>query len=190
MSDVDILVLVEGVTEKGAIKSIAKRLGVKIKVVLMRGNRIEKVRGVIRTLGFRYDKFIILKDLHKYPEKTIIERYNRIRRTINADLYERVKLVIVKYAIEAWFLADTDAVSRVFNCRRLRAIRDPESIEDPAEELNNMLKREGKLYYKAENIAERIMKEADLEVISKKAASFREFLNCLTDPPFISQLHK
>ena len=51
MSDVDILVLVEGVTEKGAIKSIAKRLGAKIKVVLMRGTRIGKVRGVIRTLG-------------------------------------------------------------------------------------------------------------------------------------------
>ncbi|RLG95586.1 hypothetical protein DRO37_01960 [Candidatus Bathyarchaeota archaeon] len=186
MSDVDILVLVEGVTEKGAIKSIAKRLGAKIKVVLMRGNRIGKVRGVIRTLGSKYDKFIILKDLHKYPEKAIMERYNRIRRTISADLRERVKLVIVRHAIEAWFLADTDAVSRVFNCRWLRAIRDPESIEDPAEELNNMLKRKGKLYYKAENIAERIMREADLEVISKKASSFREFLNCLTDPPLIS----
>ena len=66
MSDMNVLVLVEGVTEKGAIKSIAKRLGVKIKVALMRGNRIEKVRGVIRTLGSKYDKFIILKDLHKY----------------------------------------------------------------------------------------------------------------------------
>ena len=186
MSGMNVLVLVKGVTEKGAIRSIAKRLDAKIKVVLMRGNRIEKVRGVIRTLGSKYDKFIILKDLHKYPEKAIMERYNRIRRTISADLRERVKLVIVRHAIEAWFLADTDAVSRVFNCRWFRAIRDPESIEDPAEELNNMLKREGKLYYKAENIAERIMKEADLEVISKKAAAFREFLNCLTDPPLIS----
>lgn len=42
MSDMNVLVLVEGVTEKGAIKSIAKRLGVKIKVALIRGNRIEK----------------------------------------------------------------------------------------------------------------------------------------------------
>jgi hypothetical protein len=177
-----ILVLCEGVTDRGAIKSVAKRLDLKVRVNLMHGNRLDKLIGTSRVLAAAYDKFIVLKDLHTYQEDTIRRRYRATLRALAAHLIGRIRFLTVRHAIEAWFLADINTLNRVYNCRIEREIMNPEEIEDPAERLTRLLERYGKRYIKSEKAGERIMKEADLQKVSEKAPSFRTFLNYLMDP--------
>lgn len=177
-----ILVLSEGMTERGAIRSIANELRIRVRVNPMHGNRLEKLTGTIRAHATGYDKFIVLKDLHTYQEDTLRRRYNDVLRALDTHFRERTKFLIVRHAIEAWFLADINALNRTYNCRIEGEITNPEEIEDPAEELTRLLERYGKKYIKSEKAGARIMEEADLDKVSEKAPSFRTFLNYLMDP--------
>jgi len=177
-----ILVLTEGPTDRGAIRSVAKRLGIKVRVSLMLGNRVEKLKGTIIGLAAYHDKFIVLKDLHTYQEDAINRRYGAVLKELDTYLKKKARLVIVRHAIEAWFLADINALNRTFNCRIEREIPNPEGIKDPAKKLNEILEGYGKRYYKSEEIGKKIMMEADLDKIAEKSSSFKRFLNYLTDP--------
>lgn len=176
----DIQFTVEGPTDRGAIKSVARRFRVKINTDLMYGNRVERLKGLIRSRYF--DKYVIVKDLHRRKEESIRRTYNRVVRGVNSRYRNNIGLVIVKHEIEAWFLADIEALNRVYNCRINEEIRNPEDIPNPAEELDNLLRRYGKEYIKSESTASKIMEEVDLEKISEKAPSFRRFLDYLNDP--------
>lgn len=175
-----VLVLAEGVTERGAVSAIATKLKAQIRTALMNGNRPEKLRGFISTT--RYDKYIVLKDLKPHGERNIRTKYNIVRRNLDAHLRARVGLSIVKQATEAWFLADLEALERTFNCKIERTIENPEDVQDPEEELDNLLKRCGKRYLKGEQIARRIMEELNLEKASTKCISLRTFLDSIRDP--------
>ena len=177
----DMVVFCEGDTDVGAIRAVAKKLRVRVRPRRMIGNRPEKIARTCRALAQRYDKFIVLKDLHRYREETIKRIYRDTLRFADASLGKEINFLIVRHAIEAWFLADADALSRIYNCR-VTEIPDPEEIENPAEELGRLLEKYGKRYIKSERISERIMNEADLQKVSKKSLSFKTFLKYLVDP--------
>jgi len=176
---VDVIVFCEGDTDVGAIKAVSKRLRVRVRPRRMVGNRPEKVARICRALAQEYDKFIILKDLHRYKEETIKRIRKDVLRVVHFD--KKIFFLIIRHAIESWFLADADALSRVYNCR-VTEISDPEEIENPADELGRLLGKHGKKYIKSEWVSKRIMDEADLQKVSKKSASFKKFLKYLTDP--------
>jgi len=175
------VVFCEGDTDVGAVRAIAKKLHVRARPRRMVGNRPKKIARTCRALAHRYDKFIVLKDLHKYQEGTIKRIYRETLGFVDSYFDKKIKFLIIRHAIEAWFLADADALSRIYNCR-VNEIPNPEEIENPAEELERLLEKYGKKYIKSERISERIMKEADLQKISKKSFSFRTFLKYLKDP--------
>ena len=177
----DAIVLCEGDTDVGAIKAVAERLHVRARPRRMIGNRPEKIARTCRVLAQNYDKFIILKDLHRYREEAIERIRRKILGSVDAQTSTRIFFLIVRHAIEAWFLADADALSRVYNCR-VPEISDPEEIENPAEELGRLLERHGKKYIKSERISKRIMDESDLQKVSNKCPSFEKLLEYLSDP--------
>jgi len=136
--------------------------------------------GFIRTTN--YDKFIVLKDLKPHGEENIRRKFNAIRRNLHADIRDKVKLAIAKQTIEAWFLADLEALERVFNCEIEETIENPEEIQDPEEELDNLLRKHGERYYKGEQVAKRIMEELNLDKASSKLDSLKNFLGDIHDP--------
>jgi len=177
-----ILVLGEGNTEKGVINAIAKRLNLKIRFLRMRGNKPEKLCTFIRTER-EYDKYIILKDLKPYGKEEVVKRkIDNVRSKLDERTKNKVKHVIVKQEIEAWFLADPQALERAFNCKIERRIVNPEEVDEPEKELNNLLRKCGKTYYKSEQVASRITMEMNLEEVANKSNSFNTFLKNLYDP--------
>jgi len=177
----DAIVLCEGDTDVGAIKAVAKRLHVRARPRRMIGNRPEKIARICKALAQNYDKFIILKDLHRYREERIEKIRGEILGFVDAQTSTKINFIIVRHAIEAWFLADTDALSKVYNCK-VPEISDPEEIENPAEKLGRLLEKHGKKYIKSERISKRIMDEADLQKVSRKCPSFEKLLEYLMDP--------
>lgn len=58
-----VLVVVEGESDRGVVSAIAGKLGVAVRIIKMRGNRLDKAVRLIRQYS-DYDKAIVLKDLH------------------------------------------------------------------------------------------------------------------------------
>ena len=163
------LVVVEGVSDKGVVEAIAKKLGVNIEVHLMRGNNPDKAARIINsTLEVnQYSKVVILKDQHRYPEDKIKELLNKALSKVN---HPRKYGVIVKKAIEAWILAGL-------------GVNSPEDINEPDNYLNEILKREGRGYYvKSLRRAKELMMNADLSQATSRSPSLRKFINVLRDP--------
>ena len=176
------LILVEGETDIGVTRAIMRKLGFHGSVRRMRGNRIEKVRGFLRSLEKNYDKFIVLKDLERYEEVDIHQRFNAIQKSLTSSQKKKTKLVIVKRAIESWLLADPNAIKRAFGCKKTANINKPESVTNPTKELDNILRRCGKKYLKGSSIAPRIAEELDLRSAMKKSKSLGNFCKSLRDP--------
>lgn len=176
----EILVLVEGETDKGVITAIKEKLGISMEVRLMRGNRLKKIKGWIRT--HRCKKYIVIKDLERLSEETIRSKFNRILKSLDAHLRDKVKLVIVKPMIEAWFLADLKAIENVYDCILVERIENPEEIADPIEKLNELLRKCHKKYVKGQVIAKNIVENMNIGRAVKKATSLRDFIKTINDP--------
>jgi len=171
-----IVVLVEGVSDQGAVRAVAKKLGIFIKVVIMRGNNLKKAVRIIRSYK-DYDKAIILKDLHRYDENAITRRLETIATRIAKP---KVIPIIVKRAIEAWVLADPQSLSKELGVRV--NVKDSEALLDPAETLNHYMKLAGKEYIKSERMLEMLMSKVDLREAAKRARSLSAFIKALQDP--------
>ena len=176
------LVLVEGETDFGVVTAIMRRLRSASSTRRMRGNRIEKLLGFIRSSGRTYDKYIVMKDLHRYKKAKILERFNKLRKQLSGAERKRTKLVIVKKAIESWLLTDPSAIGRAFGFKEKIVINNPEEIANPAEVLDKILRKSGKRYIKGRAIASRIAEELDLKTALKKSKSFENFYRSLQDP--------
>jgi hypothetical protein len=147
----------------------------------MRGNRVEKLCGFIDSLKSDYRKFVVLKDLHRYDQRTIDERFRGIRNHLPASESRRTSLIIVRRAIEAWLLADSESINRTYGFKDAIEVNNPENIEDPAEELDRILQRHGKRYVKGDSIAPKIAAELDVARAMNKSPSLRAFYEIVTN---------
>jgi len=66
-------VLVEGVSDRGLVKGMAKRVGAAADVRMLRGNRPGKVKRMIEAV--RAERVTVLKDEHRYPGTPLKENY-------------------------------------------------------------------------------------------------------------------
>jgi len=176
-----ILVLVEGPSDKGFVEDILKRLGLKPRVIVMRGNRPEKAVNHIKAQKGSYDKAVILKDLHEREEtvvKRLLERiYSKLKET--GEETSKIRCVVVRRAIESWFLADPEALEKTLGCRV--NVGDPEEISDPSQYLNQELEKHGKHYIKSMEISRRIARKINIEIARRRSKSFNEFIETVTD---------
>jgi hypothetical protein len=164
-----ILIIVEGLTDKGFIEGIAEKLQVACKIHVMRGNRPEKVSRLLRTLAGEFNKAIILKDLHRAGVDTsiLINRLmSKVKQLESQEMQTRV--FPVKRSIEAWILAGL-------------SLNNPEETLNPEEELKKLMQRRSKQCIKSLELYKRLAKEeVDIEKAAAKSKTFKEFIEFLT----------
>ena len=118
------LVLTEGPSDRGVVEAIAELLNVPVRVLVMRGNRLQKAIRAIRAqvLSHEYSKVIVLKDLHKRREIDVEASLAKLPPTVAGV---RVLPIAVGKAIEAWLLADSEGPSQLL--RVSISVADPGS---------------------------------------------------------------
>jgi len=163
------LVVVEGESDEGFVIGLAERLGLKVRVLKMRGNRPDKAIRIVKAAlaAQNYSKVIVLKDQHESSEEAVREKLQVI---VTGIQHKHVHAIIVKRAIAAWILAGMD-------------IHNAESIKKPDDYLNTILKQRGRgNYIKSFQKARQLVKEIDLQVAQKLSSTLREFVDRLRDP--------
>lgn len=93
------------------------------------------------------------------------------------DLNEHCRLVIPVHELEAWILADLDAVRAVIRTfPKRKPIQSPELISDPKEHLERLSKADnGKYLYNHAIHNERVALYLDLSLVHSKCPSYRPF---------------
>lgn len=131
--------------------------------------------------GSYVDKALVILDADGQDAKKLKEiMTNRI-----ADKNYRfdVKFIVITQELEAWLLADEEAISKVTSSRSGRTVvrisENLESIIHPKEKLREILSG-AKVYY-APEVARGIAKEADLSKIESRCRTFGEFLQAVKD---------
>ncbi|RLG07082.1 MAG: hypothetical protein DRN68_05895 [Thaumarchaeota archaeon] len=162
------LVIVEGISDMGVVEGIAEKIKRSIDCRRMRGNRPDKIARIIRAEAMRkrYEKAIVLKDVHKRSEEDLARIFNEIRRAVDGII--NVDCIPVKRAVEAWILAG-------------RCVRNAEEIMDPDEYLDRMMRKDGKRYIKSRSLARKLALEIDLERAIKYSPTLRAFIDLLRD---------
>ena len=167
------------------IREIVRRVGGnrKVKIVPLRGNRIQKLVGYMEHHP-NYDRFVVLKDLERYEEDVLSRRFNEIASRLSNIERSKVIFIVVRKAVEAWLLADLDAVERATGCRISRRTRsrltNPEAVDNPKKELTAILRKCGKKYNI--RLVARIASYIELERARQKSPSLDAFLRAISPP--------
>ena len=91
-------------------------------------------------------------------------------------------VVIPVQELEAWILADIQAVTNIFKSWRPRAITNPESIQNPKEHMEKLSRTaKGRPRYAHATHNDRIAKYLDLAKVEKKCPSFKPFADFVRD---------
>ena len=160
------LVIVEGSSDVGVVEGIAEKIKCAVKCRRMRGNRPDKAIRIIKAeaIGGKYEKAIVLKDVHSRSEKDLSGIFEKITRALK-DTIDIVSIP-VKRSAEAWILAG-------------RCVKNAEEIIDPAEHLDQMMRKDGKRYIKSRSLARKLTSEMDLEKAVKYSPTLRAFIESL-----------
>ena len=123
---------------------------------------------------------IVLKDLEPLPD------INTLKKQIenNDKLAKNNILVVANKMIEAWFLADTDAMKKINS--KLNIVNKPESYTNPSSELKRRLKKINKNYG-------RLSKPAMANLFIRKGFSFENAAKhgqCHSAKKFVEVLKK
>ena len=162
------LVIVEGITDKGVVQEIAKKIKTPVEILIMRGNNPNKAIRLIKAklTVEKYNKVIVLKDLHQQPEDKIREKLNKIANSIDNT---KVHGIIVRKAIEAWILAGIGETN-------------PENIDKPEELLDHIMRLKGRRYIKSLRTAKELTRNIDLQKAIKNSQTLRQLIEILKDP--------
>jgi len=150
------------------VQEIAGMIGVKVKVLIARGNRPRKMAQLINAEpSEKYSKAIILKDQHRLSENKVNELLSRAIKEVK---HPRKYSVMVKKSIESWILAGM-------------GIRNAENIDDPETYLDNVMASQGRRYIKSAGFVKNIMKRNfNLEQAIRNSQTLKYFINVLRDP--------
>ena len=120
--------------------------------------------------GLPVDKAIVIRDAdHKNPTELIVSMESRISG--RSYPFPRRLLVIVE-EMEAWLLADEEAIFSVTGRRQPR-IRDPEKLADPKERLRRILSHV-RIAYTGE-VARKIAAATRPDILAARCPSFKTF---------------
>jgi hypothetical protein len=126
--------------------------------------------------GFPVDRAIVVRDAdHKNSEALISQMESKISgRTY---LFPRYLLVAVE-TMEAWLLADEQALSAVTN-QALHRVPEPEKIFDPKARLRTILSR-AQIVYTPE-MGRKIAAAARPDILAARCPSFKKFQEALAN---------
>lgn len=174
--------IVEGPSDRGFVKALLGKLGgrVEARVAVMNGYRPDKAARIVEAYHHKIDLAIVLLDKHCNPEERIAGMAEAIRGRVSEEARRKLRIIPVSRAIEAWALADPDALRSI--CGEARFTGNPEELHDPAKELRRELARCGKLYVKTPEWGRVLGEKVDPQRASRASRSLREFLEALEDP--------
>jgi|GEM_PF-6796318 len=142
-----------------------------------RGESYTQLRGYVKMLVAHGCSLIVIVWDNEGEEKG--KRLNRLRGQIErldeeAILHPPIAYGIAVQALEAWLLADINAVRRVLEVR-IDAVDDPtDEIPDPKDRLRKIVS-ESSLRSSYTEIARSISAELDIEIASRHSRSLRQF---------------
>ena len=147
---------------------------------------MNKFRGHLES--FRYlghasklEKALVIRDADgKNPEDLL----QRLRNSLQGRIYPfELKFIIVVQNLETWLLADEEALSGLAQRRSGRPVsRVKEALESivyPKEKLKTILSGVGVRY--TSEVARKIAKESNTNVLENRCPSFREFRQAVLD---------
>jgi hypothetical protein len=169
--------IVEGVYDEAVIPVFWKRCrrGVKIVSRKCRGLVTGKFPGIVAELhrSYRIERVLVVSDADGEDPAQLV-------RTIKGRLVESYRFAVVPIIIvqklEAWLIADPNALKNVLGVTR--NFSSPERISDPKAELQKLFSR--KTAYTPET-ARRIAEEIDLDVLRKRCPRFSVFRATVLD---------
>lgn len=178
--------VVEGTYDEAALKELIQKCaseGIEVigrpcggKVGLMRkfSGYLEEFRYTKE--GASVDKALVIRDAeNKEPG----ELKNAMQRKVSSRNYPfPIKLLVIAQELEAWLLADENAVSAVTG-KKASVVQNPEMLVNPKERLEQVLS-EAEISYTAE-VARKIAAGARLETIESRCPSFKEFREAVLD---------
>jgi hypothetical protein len=184
-------IVVEGEYDQAALTEIIKKCYVdEIEIIPRRcgGKKqlLKKFPGLLKSLryqtqGAHFHKAFVICDADG-EDSDKLEGRMRNKIANRNDLSETRFIVIVE-ELEAWLLADEEAISRVTRLQSGRTIarvsENLESIANPKEKLKELLS-EARVYYTPE-VARQIAKESELDKIEYRCPKFREFRQAVID---------
>lgn len=120
------------------------------------------------------DKALVICDADGEQPMTLM---TRIRRGLAGHRYGfPVEPVVIVQELEAWLLADEEALQSVVGMRTL--FRSPEDRRYPKRELVRLVSQTGHVYDHA--LAGRIAEAIRISILSKRCPSFVKFQNAIT----------
>lgn len=173
------LLTVEGPSDQGVFDGLNNRLPQNIIAKPVNGNRPKKISGFFKHRR-GYNKYIMCKDLHTFPQEKINQFYNEAKNKLDRHDKPLFEQLTIKYAIEAWFLCDINALNITFNCNITQKVNDPEVIENPDIYLTTLLRKQGRNYFKGREVSRIIIENMDLTKLANKSTSYKKFIQIIT----------
>ena len=120
------------------------------------------------------DKALVICDADGEQPSALL---TKMRRGLAKHRYRfPVEPLVIVQELEAWLLADEEALQNVVGIRKL--VRRPEDFRDPKRELVRLLSQRNHVYNHA--LAGRIAEAIRIPILSKRCPSFVKFQNAIT----------
>lgn len=171
--------IVEGESDRRVLEKVFSKIGVNAEFRLIPGGfnvrKINRLVSMLRDSGCK--KVIVLKDTEcKHKDEMYEELKDKIREL------EGVEVCFVQCSLEAWLLADEEAIESFIRDRakksvKLKKFSNPESISEPKEEMKDILRKAGfKVGYVEAEHAPEIASRANISKWEEKCESFKELM--------------
>lgn len=188
-------IIVEGNDDKAALpemisKCLSDSISDNMKVIVrLCGNKsdlMKKFSGFLEEFrrvnqGLHVDKALVIRDADsRNPDELLSEMRNKIK---DKPYPFEVKFIAIVQELEAWLLADDEAISKVTQSRSGKTVsrvnENLESIVQPKERLKDILSK-AKVPYTPE-VAREITKETDISKIEYRCQKFKDFRLAVID---------
>ncbi len=177
-------IVLEGPYDEKALKEFLRRCfgadcEIESRACATRGGVTRKFRNYLEEFRYRGDiqKAFVVRDADgKDPSQLTAQMQAMIE---NRAYPFPVKFAVIVQELEAWLLADHDAISTVTG-RQTKRQPDPiEALNSPKERLQDLLSKAGLAY--TEEVARKIAAAANVEKLRERCPAFRGFCQDASD---------
>ncbi|MEM0171811.1 MAG: DUF4276 family protein [Conexivisphaerales archaeon] len=171
--------IVEGESDKRALKEIILKYGLRAEFGVCPGfsiRKIAKLGEMLKESGC--EKVIVLRDTECEERE---RKKEELKQEINELERKGMKVCFAQCELETWLLADEKAIESVTGVK-MKEIANPESIGNAKEKIKEIFRKKGaRLGYLAVEHAPKIAHKMNVEKLERKCASFKEFISTLKD---------
>ena len=169
-------VLCEGISDRDSLREILQkeRLNVRVIQLYSKPRLLKKMNSYISDNGY-IDTFIIVVDSHcTDPSITYDEVYSKVE----GSNINKVKIHVIKHALETWFLAEDMTIRSRFNVN-FKLYPNPDNFCKPDEILTDLLRKARIIKYHKSTHAKMIPEQLNTGVLKDKSKNFRNFIDLI-----------